>query len=94
MAAVGLIHNRCLTIKDGVIDESAALTLMSEDADDVASACSLIHELWSQVLELGIGMYLLADQLGWVCIVPLLVVLCMFLSAVLGKNLSQADLTT
>ena len=48
-------------------------------------AC-LTHELWSQVLELGIAMYLLADQLGWVSIVPLLVVLCRFFIGAPGKD--------
>lgn len=76
MALVGLIHNRCLTIKDGVIDDSAAVTLMSNDTEDGAQFGDLLHEVWSQVLELCIGMYMLAEELGWVCIVPLLVVLC------------------
>lgn len=77
MALVGIIHNRCLTIKDGALDDSAAVTLMSNDAGDAASCGDLLHELWSQGLELCIGMYMLARELGWVCIFPLLVVLCM-----------------
>ncbi len=76
MALVGIIHNRCLTIKDGVFDESAAMTLMSNDTENAAGCEDLFHELWSQVLELCIGMYMLAGELGWVCIFPLLVVLC------------------
>ena len=76
MALVGVIYNRCLTIKDGVCDESAAVTLMSNDTESVAYYGDLFHDLWSQVLELCIGMYMLAGELGWVCIFPLLVVLC------------------
>ncbi len=76
MALVGIIHNRCLTIKDGVFDEAVALTLMSDDTEDVASSGDLFHELWSQVLELSIGIYMLARELGWVCIFPLFVVFC------------------
>jgi hypothetical protein len=59
-----------------VFDESVAVTLMSNDTGNVAHCWDLFHELWSQVLELCIGMYLLARELGWVCISPLLVVLC------------------
>jgi ATP-binding cassette, subfamily C (CFTR/MRP), member 1 len=87
MALVGIIHNRCLTIKDGVFDDSAAVTLMSNDAGNAASCGNLFHELWSQVLELGIGMYMLARELGWVCIFPLLVVICM-LPALLTSQMS------
>jgi hypothetical protein len=75
MAMIGLIHNRCLTIKDGIFDESAAVTLMSNDVPSMAWAAELIHDVWSNCLELTIGMYLLADELGWVCIAPVVVVL-------------------
>lgn len=75
MGLIGIIYNDCLTVKHGTFDESAALTLMSSDADDAASCASLFHETWSQVLELSIGMYLLAEELGWVCVIPPLVIL-------------------
>ncbi|KAK3319199.1 ABC transporter [Apodospora peruviana] len=74
MAMVGIIHNRCLTIKDGVFDDSAAVTLMNNDTEMITYSASLLHELWAQVLELGIGMYLLASEIGWVSIMPLLIV--------------------
>jgi ATP-binding cassette subfamily C (CFTR/MRP) protein 1 len=79
MTIVGLIHNRCLTIKDGVFDDSAAVTLMSNDVEQIMFSADLSHELWSQTFELCIGMYLLATELGWVCIVPLLIVVCTLL---------------
>jgi len=79
MATVGLIHNRCLTIQQGVFDDSAAVTLMSNDVEQIIFTADLLHELWSQTLELCIGMYLLAMELGWVCIVPILLVVCTFL---------------
>lgn len=79
MTIIGLIHNRCLTIKDGVFDDSAAVTLMSTDVERIMMTADLLHELWAQTLELCIGMYLLATELGWVCIVPLIIVACTLL---------------
>jgi len=76
MAMVGIIHNRCLTIKDGVFDDSAAVSLMSNDAESVTFSANVVHDMWAQVLDLSIGMYLLALELGWVCILPLLIVAC------------------
>lgn len=76
MGLVGVIYNRCLTIEAGILDDSAAVTLMSSDTEDAASSGALFHQLWSEVLELCIGIYLLGRELGWVCIFPLLVVLC------------------
>ena len=76
MTIVGLIHNRCFTIKDGVFDDSAAVTLISNDVEQIMFSADLFHELWSQTIELCIGMYLLSREIGWVCIFPLLVVAC------------------
>ncbi|KAH8653767.1 ABC transporter [Xylariales sp. PMI_506] len=74
ISMVGLIHNRCLTIKDGVFDDSVAVTLMSNDAEGVQFSGFLFHEIWAQVIELTVGVYLLATELGWVCLVPVLIV--------------------
>lgn len=76
MGLVGVIYNRSLTIEAGILDDSAAVTLMSSDTEDAANSGALFHQFWSEVLELCIGIYMLARELGWVCISPLLVVLC------------------
>ena len=73
-AVVGLIYNRTLILHDGVYDESAAITLMSTDIDRIAISLQLLHETWPQLLEVAIGIALLARQLGWVCVFPLIVV--------------------
>lgn len=75
MGLIGVLYNDALTLKDGVSDETAAVTLMSTDAGNAANFASLFHDTWSKALELCIAMYMLADQMGWVCIVPPLVVL-------------------
>ena len=76
MTIVGLIHNRCFTIRDGVFDDSAVVTLMSNDVEQIMFSADIAHELWSQTIELCIGMYLLGLELGWVCIFPLIIVAC------------------
>lgn len=73
-ALVGLIHERSLTIKDGVYDDSLAVTLMSTDVDSVAVLAEKFNDFWSQVLEVFIGTYLLARRIGWICLVPLFLV--------------------
>jgi hypothetical protein len=76
LALVGAIYNDCLTFKDDLLDESAAMTLISNGAESAATFADLLHDTWSQVFELCIGMYMLAGELGWVCILPPLVILC------------------
>lgn len=78
MSIVGLIYNRCFTIKEGLFDDSVAVTLMNNDAEGIQFCGFIFHEIWSQLIELSVGVYLLAMELGWVCIVPLLIVACGF----------------
>ena len=75
-ATVALIYNRTLLLQDGVYDESAAVTLMSTDVDNISSVLVLLNECWAETLEVAIGIYLLARQIGWVCIMPTIVVAC------------------
>ena len=79
LGLVGLIYNDSLTAKHGLFDESTAMTLMSNDAESATSCADLLHESWSQVFELCIGMYMLAGKLGWACILRPLVILCKLL---------------
>jgi hypothetical protein len=73
---VGLIHARCLTMRDGIYDDAAAVTHMSSDANNVENLSWIIQELWAQIIEILIGMALLSNQLGWWCLTPLIIVLC------------------
>lgn len=73
-ALVGLIYNRTLVLQDGLYDESAAVTLMSTDIDRIALSMELLHETWPHLLEVIVGVTLLARQLGWGCVFPLVVV--------------------
>lgn len=55
-------------------NESSAITLMSTDVDRISMSIQDLHEVWARLFEVIIGTTLLARQLGWVCIMPLLVV--------------------
>lgn len=72
---VGLIHGRSLELSDGAHDDSAAITLMSTDVDIICEAVPTIFELWAQAIEVAVGFWLLARQLGWVAIVPFVLIL-------------------
>jgi ATP-binding cassette, subfamily C (CFTR/MRP), member 1 len=73
---VGLIFNKTLLLRDGVYDESAAVTLMSTDIDRVASGMQSLHEVWARLIEVAIGIWLLSIQLGAVSVIPIVVVVC------------------
>ena len=75
---VSLIYDKTLTLREGGVDDSAAVSLMSNDVDEIAFALEELNEVWSRTIEIAIGIPLLTLQLGWVSVVPLVVVACKF----------------
>jgi ATP-binding cassette, subfamily C (CFTR/MRP), member 1 len=70
-----LIYTKALELPAGLYDESAALTLMSADIDRIVTSWVDVSQIWARIIEIGIGIYLLERQLGWVCIAPIIVVI-------------------
>ncbi|RFU25769.1 hypothetical protein B7463_g10568, partial [Scytalidium lignicola] len=85
-ALVSLIYTQSLTMEDRIDDLSAAVTLMSTDVDRICQSLILLHDLWSRPLELIVGITLLALQIGWVCIMPITVVV---ISAILDSRVTM-----
>ncbi|KAI1180571.1 P-loop containing nucleoside triphosphate hydrolase protein [Nemania sp. FL0916] len=73
-AIIGLIHARCLTMRDGVYDDAAAVTHMSSDTDHAENLAWLSQEISAQMVEFFIGVSMLWVQLGWWCLTPVVVV--------------------
>ncbi|KAH8879372.1 ABC transporter [Thozetella sp. PMI_491] len=73
-ALVALIYDRALTIPDGLYDEATAVTLMSSDTALITGSLENVHNIWAYLVQVGVGLFLLARQMGWVCIMPLAVV--------------------
>ncbi|RSL59881.1 hypothetical protein CEP51_013857 [Fusarium floridanum] len=61
---VSLIFQKTLKLKTASIKESAPVTLMTTDVDVIVAAGASIHDMWANLLELPIGIYLLHRQVG------------------------------
>ncbi|OTB09170.1 hypothetical protein M426DRAFT_7187 [Hypoxylon sp. CI-4A] len=77
-AGVTLIFNHMLTLPIGQYDDSAVVTLMSTDVDNIVGCLVSLNEIWVQLIEVVIGVVLLSRQLGWVCLVPVFVTVISF----------------
>ncbi|KAK6200636.1 hypothetical protein LQW54_009679 [Pestalotiopsis sp. IQ-011] len=87
-ALVGLIHARCLSIRDGVYDDAAAVTHMGNDVDGVDHISSIFQDALGNVIELIVGMVMLSSELGWWSLTPLVIVaLSSQVSKSLGTNI-------
>ncbi|KAJ5513372.1 P-loop containing nucleoside triphosphate hydrolase protein [Penicillium fimorum] len=75
-AASSMIYDHALHIPDGTLgDRSATVTLMTTDVDRIIASLLTLNEFWAWTIEVGIGIALLALRLGWVCLMPLIIVL-------------------
>ncbi|KAI1756695.1 putative ABC transporter [Xylaria castorea] len=87
-ALVGLIHEKTMNLPSVAYDTGEATTLMSTDADSLDGIAEMIHEIWAQVVEVLIGIRLLANQIGWIWPLPLfLIYLCSHMSRFVAKHL-------
>lgn len=87
-ALIGLIHDHTMKLPSVAYDDSAATTLMSTDADSLEGIAEMVHETWAQIVEVLIGIWLLAGQVGWIWPLPLcLIYLCSHMSRFVAKHL-------
>lgn len=68
-----MIYRKITTLKSANVNDSAAMTLMGTDVEQIAENLHLIiTDLWANLLQLGIAIWLLERQLGAVCIAPVI----------------------
>ncbi|KXJ95019.1 ABC transporter [Microdochium bolleyi] len=74
-SVTGVIYQKALRLdlrSEGTSHE-AAVTLVGTDAHTIIQGLVQLHEVWSAVVEIGIGVYLLYRQLGLACVMPVAV---------------------
>ncbi|KFY68700.1 hypothetical protein V496_00844 [Pseudogymnoascus sp. VKM F-4515 (FW-2607)] len=87
-ALVGLIHDKTMHSPSIAYDNGASTTLMSTDVDTLDGIAEMFHETWAQVLEVVIGVVLLAGEVGWIWPLPIfLIFLCSRMSHYVAKHL-------
>lgn len=61
---MSLIYKKTLSLKAAAVKDNAPVTLMTTDIDTIMGAGETVHDLWSSVVELPIGIYILYQQVG------------------------------
>jgi ATP-binding cassette, subfamily C (CFTR/MRP), member 1 len=74
-STVSFIYKQSLLLEPQSVQKSTAVSLMSTDVDRIAFCLEELNECWSRLIELVIGIRLLTRQLGWISVIPLIVVL-------------------
>lgn len=75
-ATSSLIYEHSLNIPDGSFeDRSVAITLMTTDIDRITACLVNLNECWARSIEVVVGMTLLSIRIGWVSIIPMVIVI-------------------
>ncbi|PNP52062.1 hypothetical protein THARTR1_07271 [Trichoderma harzianum] len=70
---VSAVFSKVTEVSIVVVDDSAALTLMSSDVDVIGRAMRQIHEFWANVFQIAIATWLLSKQIGYAAAGPIIV---------------------
>ncbi|KAI9149384.1 ABC transporter C family member [Paramyrothecium foliicola] len=86
---IALIYRKMLKLPAAELNESSAVALMGNDVETLAEQIkALIVESWANTLQVGIATWLLADQLGVVCVAPIIVgIIAIGLSGAIGNSI-------
>jgi ATP-binding cassette subfamily C (CFTR/MRP) protein 1 len=76
-STVALVYDKALRRQAGY-NELAAVTVMSTDIDRMTTSFTRVSDLWAQMIEVILGVYLLWRQLGAIAIAPIIVSLLCF----------------
>lgn len=73
---ISMMFSKASFLESNGADSASSLTLMSADIERITNGWQTIHEMWANVIEIAIAIYLLEVQLGVACTIPLAVAVC------------------
>jgi hypothetical protein len=68
-----MLYGKTAELGVNAIDPTTSMILMSADIERITTGWQTIHELWANLIEVGLAIYLLERQLGSACAVPIAV---------------------
>ncbi|KPM36182.1 Multidrug resistance-associated protein 1 [Neonectria ditissima] len=67
---VSMLYDKATDINITAADPTAALTLMSADIERIDMGWRTAHDIWANLIEIGVAVFLLERQLGVACLIP------------------------
>lgn len=83
---ISLLYRKTGTLNLKNVDPAASMTLMSADMERIVQGWQTMHEIWSNLAEVGIAIFLLEQQLGVACVVPVAVSLVTLFGSMFAMN--------
>ncbi|KAG8664561.1 uncharacterized protein FPOAC1_013342 [Fusarium poae] len=67
---ISMLYDKATDISITTANPTAALTLMSADIERIDAGWRTAHDVWANLIEIVIAVYLLGRQLGLACLIP------------------------
>jgi hypothetical protein len=67
---ISALYDKATDMSITAVDPTASLTLMSADIERIDVGWRTMHEIWGNLVEIGVAVYLLERQLGIACLIP------------------------
>ncbi|KAF4972333.1 hypothetical protein FZEAL_9615 [Fusarium zealandicum] len=87
---VSMLYDKATDISITAADPTAALTLMSADIERIDYGWRTAHDIWANLVEIGIVIYLLQRQLGVACLIPVGAALFSIVGSVIAVSFVMA----
>ncbi|KFA71226.1 hypothetical protein S40288_03837 [Stachybotrys chartarum IBT 40288] len=87
---ISLLYKKATDLSITAVDPTASLTLMSADIERIDMGWRTMHEIWANLVEIGIALYLLQRQLGIACLIPLGTALVSIIGSVIAVSFVMA----
>lgn len=75
-ALLGLVHENSLLARHEPYSKGKTVAIASTDVSALEDAPRMMHESWALLVEVVIGSVLLAKQVGWLWLVPHVIIIC------------------
>ena len=80
---ISLMFAKTSSLKANAADPATSMTLMSADIERITNGWQTMHEIWANLIEIALAIYLLERQLGAACVIPI--------GVAIGKSTSLID---
>jgi len=66
-----MLYSKTTSLGITAVDPATSMVLMSADIERITNGWQTMHEIWANIIEVGLAIYLLERQLGVACAIPL-----------------------
>lgn len=88
---ISMLYDKATDISITAADPTAALTLMSADIERIDTGWRTAPDVWANLVEIAIAIFLLERQLGVACLIPVGAAICeLFKSRVKGQRANSS----